>query len=78
MIKGKNVNVVPHGGKWAVKTDGSKRADSVFDTQKQAINRGRGLAQRNESEFRIHGKDGRIRDCDSYGNDPYPPKDKVG
>jgi len=24
----------------------------------------------------IHGRDGKIRDKDSYGNDPVPPKDK--
>ena len=28
-----------------------------------------------KSEVVIHGTDGRIRDKDSYGNDPMPPKD---
>lgn len=76
MTKGKNVNVVPHQGKWAVKTDGSKRADSVHATQKPAIDRGRDLAKRNESELRIHDRHGKVRDSDSYGHDPCPPKDK--
>jgi hypothetical protein len=25
------------------------------------------------TEFLLHGRDGRIRDQDSYGNDPHPP-----
>ena len=27
-----------------------------------------------ESELFIHGKNGRIRERDSYGNDPFPPR----
>ncbi len=72
----KNVHVVPHDGNWAVRTDGSKRPGSVHDTQQQAIDRGRDIAKNNKSELVTHGKDGKIRDSDSYGNDPCPPKDK--
>ena len=73
---GKNYHVVPHEQGWAVKGEGSQRASSVQETQQQAIDVGRQLAQSQHSELRIHGRDGRIRDSDSYGNDPIPPRDR--
>jgi uncharacterized protein YdaT len=72
----KNVHVVPHDGKWAVRTEKSSRVDSLHDTQQQAIVRGIKIAKNNKSELVTHGKDGKIRDSDSYGHDPCPPKDK--
>jgi len=60
-----NYHVVPRGDKWA-----------VIGENKEAIRRGKELAQREGSELIIHGKDGKIRDKDSYGNDPFPPRDK--
>jgi hypothetical protein len=32
------------------------------------------IAQNQQSELLIHGENGRIREKNSYGNDPYPPK----
>jgi len=61
-------------GGWAVKKGGATRATKVFDTQKEAIAHGREIAKGQKAEFYIHGKDGRIRDKNSYGNDPFPPK----
>ena len=72
---GKNQHVVPHGGKWAVRGQGNERVTSVYDTQREAIEVARDIARNQESELFIHGQDGRIRERDSYGNDPYPPKD---
>ncbi|MDI6854332.1 MAG: DUF2188 domain-containing protein [Deltaproteobacteria bacterium] len=71
-----NYHVVPKGNKWAVKREGAKRADSLHDTQKEAADRAKELAKKNHGESVIHRPDGRIRDKDSYGPDPYPPKDK--
>ena len=34
------------------------------------------LAKKLKVEHVIHNKDGKISDKDSYGNDPFPPKDK--
>ena len=31
-------------------------------------------AKKSKSELFVHGRDGRIRERNSYGNDPYPPK----
>lgn len=70
----KNQHVVPHGSDWAVKGAGNSKATSVHSTQKEAINRGREIAQNQKSELLIHGENGRIREKNSYGNDPYPPK----
>jgi uncharacterized protein YdaT len=70
----KNQHVVPHRGGWAVKGAGNQRASSVHRTQRQAIEVAREIARNKQSELVIHRKDGRIRDKDSHGNDPFPPK----
>ncbi len=73
---GKNVHVGSRpDGKWQAKTEGSSKAAKVTKTQKQAIDVGRIIAKNNRSELVIHRTNGRIRDKDSYGNDPNPPKD---
>lgn len=61
-------------GGWDVKREDSKKASSHAETQTEAIERGREIAQRSKTELTIHGKNGKIRDKRSYGNDPYPPK----
>jgi uncharacterized protein YdaT len=70
----KNVHVVPKDGNWAVRKESSKRVSKVTKTQKEAIQLGKEQAKRNGSELLIHGKNGRIREKNSYGNDPFPPK----
>lgn len=71
---GKNQHVVPHDGQWAVKGEGNTKATSVHQTQQQAIDAARTIAQHQGSELLIHGKDGQIRAKDSHGKDPFPPK----
>lgn len=71
---GKNVHVVKHPAGWAVTKEGSGRASKITDTQKQAIDAGRRAAKREGSELVVHGRDGRIREKDSFGRDPHPPK----
>ncbi len=72
----RNQHVIPLGNGWAVKGEGSKKFTVITETQRDAITVARGIAKNNKSELVIHGKDGRIRDKDSYGNDPNPPKDR--
>ncbi|MGJ7039880.1 hypothetical protein J2Y63_003138 [Shinella sp. BE166] len=74
MSKGRNQHVVPHANGWAVKGAGTERATKVIETQREAIGIARGIAQNQSSEMGIHGENGRIRERNSYGNDPYPPK----
>lgn len=48
-----------------------------FTHQQYAVELGRRLARRERLELVIHARDGKIRDSDSYGNDPKRPRDKV-
>lgn len=72
----KNQHVTPKGDSWQVKGAGNQKATANVSTQKEAIAIAKEIAQHQKSEVVIHGKDGRIRDKDSYGNDPMPPVDK--
>jgi len=67
-------HIVPHPEGWAIKPGGGQRASSVHPTQSAAIDRGREIAENQRAELYIHGRDGRIREKDSHGDDPYPPK----
>ena len=71
-----NQHVVRRGNGWAVVGEGNSRDTSVHSTQGEAIGRAREIAKNNRSEVVIHGMDGKIRDKDSYGNDPVPPRDR--
>lgn len=68
---GKNQHVTPKGdGTWNVTGAGNSKATSNHPTQKAAQERAREIATNQKSEVLIHGKDGKIRDKHSYGNDP--------
>lgn len=72
---GKNQHVLPHpDGGWQVKGEGNQQATARTDTQAEAIQIAREIARNQESELVIHGRDGRIREKDSHGHDPYPPE----
>lgn len=75
MARKRDIHVVKHDDGWATRREGASRAGSVHDTQKQAIEKAKGTAKREGLEVVIHGRDGKIRDSDSYGNDPFPPRD---
>jgi hypothetical protein len=68
--------VVRHGNDWAVRGSGNGKATRVTSTQAEAIRIARDIAINNKSEMRVQGRDGKFRTCNSYGNDPCPPKDK--
>jgi uncharacterized protein YdaT len=73
---GKDQHVVPHEDGWAIRGEGNQRVTSVHDTQREAADRAREIARNQQSEVVIHRRDGTIRDSDSYGNDPNPPRDR--
>jgi uncharacterized protein YdaT len=75
MTKKKNQHVVPHNGQWAVRGEGNQRVTQITNTQAEAIDLARTIAQNQGTEVVVHRPDGKIRDKDSYGNDPNPPKD---
>ena len=68
--------VVKHGNDWAVKGAGNSKATAVLPTQKAAISKATIIAKNQHSEVRVQDSSGRFRKCNSYGNDPCPPKDK--
>ena len=71
----KDIHVVPNNDGWVTKTEGATRAGVAVATHKAAIERARGKAKLERVEFVIHRKDSTIRESDSYGNDPNPPRD---
>lgn len=70
----KSQYVVRNGDGWGVRGEGNRRLTGSFETQRQAIERGREIAQNQGTELRIQGRDGKFREAWSYGNDPFPPK----
>jgi hypothetical protein len=74
MAKSKNYHVTPSSDGWATRRASSERAAGGIATQREAIARGRDLAQQAGDELRIHGENGRIREGYSYGTDPFPPR----
>lgn len=72
----KNIHVVAHDNRWAVIVEGKDKPVSTHRTQELARQTAVPIAKAKKSEVVIHGADGKIRDSDSYGNDPNPPRDK--
>jgi hypothetical protein len=68
--------VVPNGGKWSVRSAGAARVSGTYSTQREAVDKARTIARDQGTEVYIYGKDGRIRERTSYGDDPFPPKDQ--
>ncbi len=73
---GKSQHVVPYKDKWAVRGENNSRITSDHRTQSAAINAAVKIAKHEKSEVVIHGRDAKIRDKDSYGVDPCPPRDR--
>lgn len=61
-------------GLWQVKGEGNSRATAVTRTQAEAIDIARAVSRNQGSELIIHRPDGRIRERDSHGHDPFPPR----
>jgi len=73
----KNIHVTHReDGSWAIIREKTKQASGLYDTQREAIELAREMARKDRVELVIHDRENRIRDKDSYGNDPCPPRDK--
>ena len=71
----KNQHVTPHkDGGWQIKGANNSKATKRTETQAEAISIARNIAINNKSELLIHNKGGKIRQKNSYGNDPFPPR----
>jgi len=65
------ISVEPRqGGRWAVQTDGTQRADSLHARKSDATARARELAENKGAELVIRDERGRVTAKDSHGNDP--------
>jgi len=71
---GKNQHVVMQDDRWAVQEEGGGAPVAVFRTQGQAWERAKAIARRERSDAVLHGKDGRIRERNTYGHDPRSSK----
>lgn len=76
MTRGKNQHVVKYPEGWAIIGAGNSKATKVTNTQKEAIKIAEDIARNQQSDTKIHGRNGKIRAGNSYGNDPHPPTDK--
>ena len=72
----RDVHVVPRNGAWAVRREGAARDSSHHDRKSEAMDAAHDTARREHVEVVEHGRNGRIQDSDSYGNDPHPPIDR--
>lgn len=61
-------------GKWSVRKTGEGRASKVFGDRSAAISYARTIARGNNGEMIVHGRDGRIRESNSYGKDSASPR----
>ena len=67
---GKNQHVVSVGDRWAVKAEGAEKPFAVFKTQNEAGEKAKSIARKERSEALLHGRDGRVRERNTYGHDP--------
>ena len=77
MRRGGGVHTVPSPGdeRWCNKV--GRRVWSRHKTKEIAVAIGREIARSLKVEHTIHKADGSIGEKNSYGNDPYPPKDSL-
>jgi Uncharacterized protein conserved in bacteria (DUF2188) len=72
-VKELRQHVVPdqYGG-WSVRKAGANKARRAFGKKSEAVAYARELAKKAGGELYIHGKDGTVRERDTY--DPHPPR----
>lgn len=57
-MAGKNLHVIPHAKKWAVRDEGSTHPRSVYATKQEAIDAARDLARGRGATLVVHGRHG--------------------
>jgi hypothetical protein len=65
----------PNGG-WSVKKGDAVRASKHFENKQDAVAWGKSISKKEGTEFVVHGRDGKIVQRDSYGNDKNSPRDR--
>ena len=69
-----DVHVVPSENGWTVEVEGHANPSGTHATQEDAWNRATQLARQNRSEALLHGRDGQIRERNTYREDPVQSK----
>ncbi|SIN78482.1 DUF2188 domain-containing protein [Chitinophaga niabensis] len=62
----KSQHVVPFGNGWAVLAEGRKTVSVITTRQSEAISYAKGIAKKQLAEVIIHGRNGKIRERNSY------------
>jgi hypothetical protein len=65
-----DVHVVPSDTGWRVEVEGQSRAKGTHQTQQAAWQQAKQIAQQTRSEALLHGRNGQIRERNTYGHDP--------
>jgi hypothetical protein len=73
---GKNQWVVPTTDGWGIRGEGNERLTRRTETQREAIDIATEIARNQHSELIVQRESGQIRERNSYGDDPFPPRDK--
>jgi hypothetical protein len=66
----RDVHVVPSDKGWRVEVEGHSRASGTHETQQAAWQQAKQIAQRNQSQALLHGRNGQIRERTTYGHKP--------
>jgi len=75
--KKNQIHVVPHEKGWAIKKPHAKRASKVCKTQNEAWEKGKEQAKKEgNTESILHGKNGKIRETNTYHRKDDPKKTK--
>jgi hypothetical protein len=76
-MMGKNQHVVRRKEGWAVRGEGNQRDTALCGTQTEAIRTAIKIAKNYGGELLVHDRQGRIRERNSFGHDPCPPRGDV-
>lgn len=72
MANSNNIHVVPYeDDQWAARRECADRVSKICNTQHEAFEWSK---QHSPAEVFIHNQQGQIRERNTYGKDPYPPK----
>lgn len=76
MAKGKQIWISPDGNDWRVHRPGATRSIKNTDTQQEAFKVAREVARNQGAEVIVQGRDGKIREKNSYSPPPdeFPPR----
>ena len=66
--------VIQRENGWGVRGEGNSRDTVIKPTQSEAIDAATEIARNQGADVIITGRNGNIRERNSYGNDPHPPK----